>query len=37
VERERAQTLAEEHGIKFLETSAKSNVNVEEAFMVLAR
>ena len=29
--------LAVEYGIKFLETSAKANVNVEEAFFTLAR
>jgi Ras-related protein Rab-8A len=37
VERERAQALADEYGLSFLETSAKANVNVEEAFMMLAR
>jgi Ras-related protein Rab-8A len=26
-----------EYGIKFLETSAKANINVEEAFFTLAR
>ena len=29
--------LAVEHGIKFVETSAKNSVNVEEAFFTLAR
>jgi len=28
--------LADEYGIKFLETSAKSDINVEEAFLTLA-
>ena len=29
--------IAREHGIPFLETSAKSNINVEQAFMDLAQ
>lgn len=29
--------LAVENGIKFMETSAKASINVEEAFMTLAR
>lgn len=37
VDKERAEALAEEYGLKLLETSAKSNVNVDEAFMMLAR
>lgn len=37
VEKERAQALADEYGLHFMETSAKSNVNVDEAFMHLAR
>lgn len=37
VTRERGQMLAAEHGIKFFETSAKSGLNVEEAFLTLAR
>eukprot|EP00695_Tsukubamonas_globosa_P003791 TRINITY_DN831_c0_g1_i1.p1 TRINITY_DN831_c0_g1~~TRINITY_DN831_c0_g1_i1.p1 ORF type:complete len:216 (-),score=90.60 TRINITY_DN831_c0_g1_i1:133-780(-) len=31
------QALADEYGIKFLETSAKNNINVEEAFFTIAR
>jgi Ras-related protein Rab-8A len=34
---EQGQALADEYGIRFLETSAKSNINVEEAFFGLAR
>ena len=37
VERERGAELAREYGLKFMETSAKNNVNVDEAFMTLAR
>ena len=37
VTRERGQMLAAEHSIKFYETSAKSGLNVEEAFLTLAR
>ena len=29
--------LAVEYGIKFMETSAKASINVEEAFFALAR
>ncbi|KAJ1673269.1 GTP-binding protein, partial [Spiromyces aspiralis] len=34
---EQGQMLAAEYGLKFLETSAKSNTNVDEAFFTLAR
>ena len=34
---ERGQMLAAELGIKFFETSAKSGLNVEEAFLTLTR
>ncbi|KHN76400.1 Ras-related protein Rab-8B [Toxocara canis] len=37
VSRERGEQLAIEYGTKFLETSAKGNINVEEAFFTLAR
>ena len=37
VDRERGAELAREYGLKFMETSAKNNVNVDEAFMTLAR
>uniref|UniRef100_A0A3P8RHQ4 Ras-related protein Rab-13 n=1 Tax=Amphiprion percula TaxID=161767 RepID=A0A3P8RHQ4_AMPPE len=36
VSRERGEKLAIDYGIKFLETSAKSGINVEEAFFTLA-
>lgn len=35
--KERGEQLAVEYGIKFMETSAKASVNVEEAFHTLAR
>ncbi|KAJ9048424.1 GTP-binding protein [Entomophthora muscae] len=34
---EQGQALADEFGIRFVETSAKSNIGVEEAFFALAR
>ena len=37
VSEEQGKTLARELGIPFIETSAKSNINVEEAFFSLAR
>jgi len=36
VETARGQGLADEYGIKFFETSAKSNINVVEAFTAIA-
>jgi len=35
--RRNAAKLAIEYGIKFMETSAKASINVEEAFFTLAR
>uniref|UniRef100_A0A3P8ZHI3 Ras-related protein SEC4 n=1 Tax=Esox lucius TaxID=8010 RepID=A0A3P8ZHI3_ESOLU len=37
VSRERGEKLAIDYGVKFLETSAKSSLNVEEAFYTVAR
>ena len=37
VEQKRGEALAAEYGIKFFETSAKKNINVEEAFFTLAQ
>lgn len=37
IDKERGQALADEYGMTFLETSALSKVNAEEAFMLLAR
>ncbi|OTF76923.1 ras-related protein Rab-8A,-like protein, partial [Euroglyphus maynei] len=37
VSRERGEQLAIEYNIKFMETSAKSSCNVEEAFFTLAK
>ncbi|XP_038167075.1 ras-related protein Rab-13 isoform X3 [Arvicola amphibius] len=37
VQKEQAEKLAREHGIRFFETSAKSSMNVDEAFNSLAR
>lgn len=34
---EQGKALAEEFGLRFLETSAKANEGVEEAFFTLAR
>ncbi|XP_074599762.1 ras-related protein Rab-10-like [Brevipalpus obovatus] len=35
IPRERAETVAREHRIRFLETSAKSDLNINQAFMEL--
>ena len=37
VSKERGEQLAIEYGIKFMETSAKASINVEEAFFTLVR
>lgn len=37
VDKERGQALADEYGIRFMETSAMSNINVDEAFISLSR
>uniref|UniRef100_A0A3P9P7X8 Ras-related protein SEC4 n=1 Tax=Poecilia reticulata TaxID=8081 RepID=A0A3P9P7X8_POERE len=37
VSKDRGEKLALEYGIKFMETSAKANINVENAFLTLAR
>ncbi|CAG8783638.1 25874_t:CDS:2, partial [Dentiscutata erythropus] len=36
ITKEQGQALAKEFNVKFLETSAKANINVEEAFITLA-
>ncbi|XP_072027073.1 ras-related protein Rab-10-like isoform X2 [Amphiura filiformis] len=36
ISKERGEAISRENGIKFLETSAKANINVEKAFMTLA-
>ncbi|OXA64593.1 ras-related protein Rab-10 [Folsomia candida] len=36
VPKDRGEVIAREHGIKFMETSAKNNINIERAFEELA-
>jgi len=36
ISRDRGETIAREHGIRFLETSAKANINIDRAFLELA-
>lgn len=35
ITKERGEAIAREHGITFMETSAKANINIETAFMHL--
>ena len=35
ISRERGEAIAHQHGIRFFETSAKANINVERAFYEL--
>lgn len=37
ISRERGEAVAKQHGIRFMETSACSNINVEKAFLDLAK
>lgn len=37
IPKERGEAVAREHGVRFMETSAYSNINVEKAFLDLAR
>jgi Ras-related protein Rab-10 len=37
IQRARGEALAREHAIPFLETSAKSNINIEKAFLEMTR
>ena len=36
ISKERGETIARENSVKFLETSAKTNVNIERAFTELS-
>jgi len=36
ISKEKGEAIAREHGIRFLETSAKANINIERAFIELA-
>lgn len=36
VSKARGENIAREHGIRFLETSAKANINIDQAFLDLA-
>ena len=36
ISKERGESIASENGIPFLETSAKNNINVEEAFLQMS-
>lgn len=37
VSKDRGDALAREYGIKFMETSAKANINIERAFLELSQ
>lgn len=37
ITKEKGEAIAREHGIRFMETSASSNINVERAFLELAK
>ena len=37
VKKEEGEAFAREHGLIFMETSAKASINVEEAFFTLAK
>lgn len=37
IPKERGESIAREHGIRFMETSASSNINVDKAFLELAK
>lgn len=36
IPKERGEAIAKEHGIRYMETSAKANINIETAFTDLA-
>ena len=36
VPEEKGEQIAREHGIRFFETSAKANINIEKVFLTLA-
>ena len=36
ISKDKGEAIARDHNISFLETSAKSNINIEEAFTQLA-
>lgn len=36
ISKERGEAMARENGVRFLETSAKTNINIEQAFIELS-